>query len=348
MNTMSEKKSKKKPTSVKKPPVDREVSIVENLRKIEGSKHEGVMLMSGDLAMNIPKRSSGVLSLDIVIGGGNPYGKIIEVFGPEGSGKTTLTLHAIEATQRAGGVGMFIDAEHALNLQYAEGLGVNTSKLILNQPSCGEEALELIVDAAGLMKPGDLIVVDSVAALTPKAEIDGEMGASHMGLQARLMSQAMRKLASVLSKSGVTVIFINQIRSKIGIVFGSPETTSGGNALKFYSSVRIKVTRTSAVKRGTDVIGNGVKIKCIKNKYYPPFREMEATLRYGQGIPRYIDILTVAKLIGLVETSGSWLSYQGTKLGQGIDNAAEAVKEDFELLDEIEQKILEIYKIKRN
>jgi len=339
-------KSKPKEDKVVLPPVSREMSIVEGLRKINKDQDGGAMLMSGGVADDISKRSSGILSLDIVLGGGYPYGRIIEIYGPEGAGKTTLTLHAIEAVQRAGGACMFIDAEHALVPQYAEALGVDLSKLILDQPSCGEEALELIENAASLMKPGDLIVVDSVAALTPQAEIDGEMGASHMGLHARLMGQAMRKLAGVLSRSGVIVIFINQTRDKIGIMFGSPVTTTGGNALKFYASMRIETKRSGAVKKGDVVIGNGLKLKCIKNKFYPPFREAETTLRYGKGILRTLDVLTVGKLVGIVEASGAWLSYQGTRLGQGLENAAEDVS--IEIIDELEQKILDIYKINRN
>ncbi len=341
-------KSKDKGGQKEASPGTREAGIVKSLRAMQGVERDDVMLMSGGPLGNIPKRSSGILTVDVVIGGGYPYGKIIEIFGPEGSGKTTLTLHAIEAVQRAGGACAFIDAEHALNPHYATDLGVDMSRLMLSQPSCGEQALELIEMFARVMQPGDLIVVDSVAALTPQAEIDGEMGDSHVGLQARLMSQAMRKLTGVLSTTGVIVIFINQIRMKIGVMFGSPETTSGGNALKFYAYIRLDIRKKGAVKKDEVIVGNAVKIKCIKNKCFPPFREAEAALRYGIGLPRHIDVLTVAKLVGVVETSGAHYHYAGERIGHGKDKAAEFLKENPELVDEIEQKILEIYQIKRD
>jgi recombination protein RecA len=337
-------KKKKSTGAEKTAPVDREHGIVESLKKL-GVSDESIMLLDYQTYSDIKRRSSGVLSLDLAIGGGYPWGRLVEIYGPESCGKTTITLQAIAEVQDKGGAAAFIDAEHALDVKYAEVLGVNTSKLLISQPGCGEEALELVEKLASVMLPGDIIVIDSVAALTPRAEIEGEMGDSHMGLQARLMSQAMRKLAAVVSKSGVIVIFINQIRHKIGVMFGSPETTTGGNALKFYSSLRIEIRKSGNVKKGDEVIGNGVKLKCVKNKLYPPFKQAEVALRYGLGIPRNIEILTVGSLVGIVEKSGAWWSYNGERLGHGLDNAAAAVTP--EMLDEIEHKILERYQIKR-
>lgn len=350
---MSNKSHKKDPKKSEKT-VDehninssREMSIVEGLRKINHDRYEGTMLMSENSVSNIPRRPSGILSLDLVVGGGYPYGRVIEIYGAEGSGKTTLTLHAIAEVQKLGGAGVFIDAEHALDPVYAKGLGVDIPRLIIDQPSCGEEALEMIDNISPMMKPGDLIVVDSVAALTPRDEINGEMGASHMGLHARLMSQAMRKLVGNMSKSGVIVIFVNQTRHKIGVVYGSPETTTGGDALKFYASIRIKTKKTGSVKKGNEVIGDGVKLQSVKNKTFPPFREAETTIRYGRGILRNIDVLTIAGLIGIVEKgNGGWLSYKGNVLGQGIDAVSETV--GHEIIDELEVEILNRYGMKRN
>ena len=283
---------------------------------------------------------TGCLSLDLALGaGGIPTGRVIEIFGPESSGKTTLTLQVIAQVQRTGGVAAFIDAEHALDLKYARALGVNTEELLVSQPDTGEQALE-IVDI--LVKSGaiDLVVVDSVAALVPKAEIEGEMGDSHMGLQARLMSQALRKLTGTMNRQQATVIFINQIRMKLGVTFGNPETTTGGNALKFFSSVRMEIRKLGPIKDGNEQIGNRARVKVVKNKVAPPFREAEFDILYGHGICHYGDLLDLAVEKGLVQKSGSWFSLEGERLGQGRENSRDTLKGRPELCQQLRQAIL--------
>ncbi|MBI2400996.1 MAG: recombinase RecA [Deltaproteobacteria bacterium] len=289
--------------------------------------------------------SSGSTALDIALGiGGVPRGRVVEIFGPESSGKTTLTLHIAAETQKTGGTVAFIDAEHALDLGYARKLGVNTDDLLLSQPDTGEQALE-ITDV--LIRSGavDLIVIDSVAALVPRAELEGEMGDSHMGLQARLMSQALRKLTSTISKSNTCVIFINQIRHKIGVMFGSPETTTGGNALKFYASIRLDIRKIGQIKQGDSIIGNRIRVKVVKNKLAPPFRDAEFDILFNEGISREGDILDLGSGTDIVEKSGSWFSYGGERLGQGREAARQFLREHPETASEIEQKILQHYGI---
>ncbi len=297
---------------------------------------------SENLYDNVPVISSGALSLDIALGiGGYPRGRIIEIYGPESSGKTTLALTAIAEAQKAGGVAAFVDAEHALDVTYARKLGVNTEDLLISQPDTGEQALEI---TETLVRSGalDILVVDSVAALTPRAEIEGDMGDSHMGLQARLMSQALRKLTAAISRSQTTVIFINQIRMKIGVMFGNPETTTGGNALKFYSSVRLDVRRIGAIKSGEDVTGNRTAVKVVKNKMAPPFAKVEFDIMYGEDISTEGDILDLAVKFDLVEKSGAWYSYNGERLGQGRDAAKTYLKENSAVLKELRNKVLEL------
>ena len=281
---------------------------------------------------------TGSLSLDIALGGGIPKGRIVEIYGPESSGKTTLTLHAIAEVQRSGGTAAFIDAEHALDPAYAKRIGVDVENLLLSQPDNGEQALE-ITETLVRSNAVDLIVVDSVAALVPRAEIEGEMGDSHMGLQARLMSQALRKLTGVISRSHTTVIFINQIRMKIGVMFGNPETTTGGNALKFYASVRMDIRRISQIKQGDAVIGNRTRVKVVKNKIAPPFREAEFDIMYNQGISRAGDILDLATNRNIVEKAGAWFSYGGAKIGQGREATKNYLMENPKVMEEIAAKV---------
>ena len=283
---------------------------------------------------------SGSLSLDIALGGGYPKGRIIEIYGPESSGKTTLTLHAIAEIQKQGGTAAFIDAEHALDPAYAKKLGVDTENLLVSQPDNGEQALE-IVETLVRSNAVDLIVVDSVAALTPQAEIDGDMGDSHMGLQARLMSQALRKLTGIINKSKATVIFINQIRMKIGVMFGNPETTTGGNALKFYASVRTDIRRIGQIKDGENIVGNRTKVKIVKNKIAPPFRVAEFDIMYNEGISKTGDVLDLAVQYGVVGKAGAWFDYNDAKIGQGREQTKKYLKENPEVLAEIEQKVRE-------
>ncbi len=283
---------------------------------------------------------SGALSLDLALGGGYPKGRIIEIYGPESSGKTTLTLHAIAEVQKAGGTAAFIDAEHALDPSYAKKLGVDTDNLLVSQPDNGEQALE-IAEALVRSSAVDLVVVDSVAALVPQAEIEGDMGDSHMGLQARLMSQALRKLTGLINKSKTTVIFINQIRMKIGVMFGNPETTTGGNALKFYASVRMDIRRTGQIKEGEDVIGNRTKVKIVKNKIAPPFRIAEFDIMYNEGISNTGDVLDLAVQHGIVGKSGAWFDYNDAKIGQGREATKKYLKENLEVLAEIDAKVRE-------
>ena len=284
---------------------------------------------------------TGSLSLDIALGvGGIPRGRIIEIFGPESSGKTTLALHIVAEAQKNGGIAAFIDAEHALDIHYARKLGVKTDDLLVSQPDTGEQALEI---TEVLVRSGaiDVLVVDSVAALVPRAEIEGEMGDSHMGLQARLMSQALRKLTATISKSNCCVIFINQIRMKIGVMFGNPETTTGGNALKFYASLRLDIRRIASLKQGQDVIGNRTRVKVVKNKVAPPFKEAEFDIMYGAGISRVGDIVDLGADSGIVEKSGAWYSYDGERIGQGRENAKQFLKEHPETAEAIEDRVLE-------
>jgi recombination protein RecA len=298
-------------------------------------------LGEGEVIEDIQVVSTGSLGLDIALGvGGLPRGRVIEIYGPESSGKTTLTLQVVAEMQKQGGVCAFIDAEHALDAQYAQKLGVNLQELLISQPDTGEQALE-IVDALVRSGSVDLIVVDSVAALTPKAELEGEMGDSLPGLQARLMSQALRKLTATINKSNCMVIFINQIRMKIGVMFGNPETTTGGNALKFYSSVRLDIRRVGSIKRGEEVVGNETKVKIVKNKVAPPFKTADFDILYGEGISREGEIIDLGVAARIVDKSGAWYAYNGEKIGQGKDNAREFLKENPDLAREIENKIRE-------
>ncbi len=295
----------------------------------------------------VPVISTGSLSLDMALGiGGLPKGRVIEIYGPEASGKTTLALHAVCETQKKDGVASFIDAEHALDVNYAKNIGVKTDELLISQPDTGEQALEI---AEILVRSGavDIIVIDSVAALVPKAEIEGDMGDAHMGLQARLMSQALRKLTATISKSMTTVIFINQIRQKIGIQFGNPETTTGGNALKFYSSIRLDIRRVSSIKDGQDVIGSRTRVKVVKNKLAPPFKEVEFDIIFGEGISRAGDVLDLGVDAGIIEKTGTWFSYGDIRLGQGRENAKDYLKKREDLLKEIEEKIKEKFLTKK-
>ncbi|GBG14170.1 recombination protein RecA [Novimethylophilus kurashikiensis] len=311
------------------------------LSQIEKQFGKGSIMRMGDtdVAGDIQAVSTGSLGLDLALGiGGLPRGRIIEIYGPESSGKTTLTLQVIAEMQKLGGVAAFIDAEHALDPQYAQKLGVNVADLLISQPDTGEQALEI---ADMLVRSGsvDVVVVDSVAALTPKAEIEGEMGDSHMGLQARLMSQALRKLTANIKRTNTLVIFINQIRMKIGVMFGNPETTTGGNALKFYASVRMDIRRTGSIKKGDEVVGSETRVKVVKNKVAPPFKQAEFDILYGEGISREGEIIEIGVNLKLVEKSGAWYSYKGEKIGQGKDNAREYLKEHPEVAREIEDKI---------
>ena len=311
------------------------------LSQIEKQFGKGSIMRMGDneVDVDIQSISTGSLGLDIALGiGGLPRGRVVEIYGPESSGKTTLTLSVIAQMQKAGGTAAFIDAEHALDPQYAAKLGVNVPDLLISQPDTGEQALEI---ADMLVRSGsvDIVVVDSVAALTPRAEIEGEMGDSHMGLQARLMSQALRKLTGNIKRTNTLVIFINQIRMKIGVMFGNPETTTGGNALKFYSSVRLDIRRTGAIKRGDEVVGAETRVKIIKNKVAPPFKQAEFDILYGEGISREGEIIELVVNLKFVEKAGSWYSYNGEKIGQGKDNARQFLKENPAIANEIDAKI---------
>jgi recombination protein RecA len=297
-----------------------------------------IMQLGADHKIDVETFSSGSLSLDLALGGGIPKGRIVEVYGPESSGKTTLTLHAVAEIQKQGGTAAFIDAEHALDPAYAERIGVNIGTLLVAQPDNGEQALE-IVETLVRSNAVDLIVVDSVAALVPQAEIEGDMGDSHMGLQARLMSQALRKLTGVINKSHTTVIFINQLRMKIGIMFGNPETTTGGNALKFYASVRLDIRRISQIKSGEEVVGNRARVKVVKNKIAPPFREAEFDIMYNVGISREGDTLDLAVTHGIVGKSGAWFEYEGSKIGQGREAAKQYLIDHQEDLKKIEKAV---------
>jgi recombination protein RecA len=315
------------------------------LDKLDKTYGKGTVMKMGDKAIEeVETISSGSLGIDLALGvNGYPKGRIIEIYGPESSGKTTLTLHAIAEAQKAGGIAAFIDAEHAFDRNYAEKLGVDIENLIISQPDNGEQALEI---AENLIRSGaiDIVVIDSVAALTPKSEIEGEMGDSKMGLHARLMSQALRKLTGTISKTHCTVFFINQLREKIGVMFGNPETTTGGNALKFYASIRLDIRRSSQIKDGDNVIGNRTKVKVVKNKVAPPFKVAEFDIMYGEGISKTGEILDLAVEFEVIKKAGSWFSYGETKLGQGRDGVKALIKDNPELADELEGKIKAIIK----
>ncbi len=323
---------------------DKEKNLSEAISQIEKQFGKGTVMKMGDReVVDIPSVSTGSIGLDIALGiGGLPKGRVVEIFGPESSGKTTLTLQAIAECQKAGGTAAFIDAEHALDPNYAEKLGVNVDELLLSQPDTGEQALE-VTDM--LVKSGsvDLIVVDSVAALTPRAEIEGDMGDHHVGLQARLMSQALRKITGNIQRSNAMVIFINQIRMKIGVMFGNPETTTGGNALKFYSSVRLDIRRIGAVKEGEEVVGNETRVKVVKNKVSPPFKQAEFQIMYGEGINTEGEIIELGQKLELVEKSGSWYSHNGEKIGQGKVNASKFLRENTKIRDALVKEIRKAY-----
>jgi len=312
------------------------------LGKLEKSYGKGIVMKLGDKVVEqIDAIPTGSIGLDMILGvGGYPRGRVVEIYGPESSGKTTLTIHAIAEVQKQGGIAAFIDAEHAFDAAYAASLGVDTDNLLISQPDNGEQALEI---ADHLISSGavDLVVIDSVAALTPKSEIEGEMGDSKMGLHARLMSQALRKLTATINKTGCTLIFINQLRMKIGVMFGNPETTTGGNALKFYASVRLDIRRIGAIKNGDDIVGNRTRVKVVKNKVAPPFKKVEFDIMFGQGISRSGEVLDMAVEANVVAKSGSWFAYGDTKLGQGRDAVKQMITDNPELMLEIEQKILE-------
>jgi recombination protein RecA len=329
---MKEKSSSEKEAKLK--------ALQLTLDKLDKTYGKGTVMKMGDKAIEeVETISSGSLGVDLALGvGGYPKGRIIEIYGPESSGKTTLTLHAIAEAQKAGGIAAFIDAEHAFDRNYAEKLGVDIENLIISQPDNGEQALEI---AENLIRSGaiDIVVIDSVAALTPKSEIEGEMGDSKMGLHARLMSQALRKLTGTISKTNCTVFFINQLREKIGVMFGNPETTTGGNALKFYASVRLDIRRSTQIKDGENVLGNRTKVKIVKNKVAPPFKVAEFDIMYGEGISKTGEILDLAVEFEIIKKAGSWFSYGDTKLGQGRDAVKTLIKDNPELADELEVKI---------
>jgi recombination protein RecA len=320
---------------------NRKKALAQALGQIEKQFGKGSVMRMGDgqAARDIEAISTGSIGLDVALGiGGLPKGRVVEIYGPESSGKTTLTLQVVAESQKTGGTAAFVDAEHALDPAYAEKLGVNVDELLVSQPDTGEQALE-ITDMLVRSGAVDIIVVDSVAALTPKAEIEGEMGDSHMGLQARLMSQALRKLTGNIKRSNAMVIFINQIRMKIGVMFGSPETTTGGNALKFYSSVRLDIRRIGAIKKGDEVIGNQTRVKVVKNKVSPPFKQAEFEILYGEGISRHGEIIDLGVQHGIVDKAGSWYSYGDDRIGQGKENVREFLKQNPEMAEEIEGKI---------
>ncbi len=319
---------------------EKEKAVETAITQIERQFGKGsIMKLGSQKILDIPAISTGSLALDKALGiGGIPRGRVTEIYGPESSGKTTLALHAVAEVQRHGGIAAFIDAEHALDTVYARKLGVNCDELLVSQPDTGEQALEI---TEMLVRSGaiDVIIIDSVAALVPRAEIEGEMGDSHMGLQARLMSQALRKLTGTISKTMTAVIFINQIRMKIGVVFGNPETTTGGNALKFYASVRLDIRRTGSIKEGQDVVGNRTKVRVVKNKMAPPFQEAEFDILYGEGISRTGDLLDVGVTVGVIEKSGSWYSYGSERIGQGRNNVKAFFQDHPDMLDEISLKV---------
>jgi recombination protein RecA len=314
--------------------------------KLEKTHGKGAIMRMGDSKVeDVEAISTGSIGVDLALGvGGFPRGRIVEIYGPESSGKTTLAIHAIAEAQKQGGIAAFIDAEHAFDRFYAEKLGVDINNLLISQPDNGEQALEIVEN---LVRSGaiDIIVIDSVAALTPRSEIEGEMGDSKVGLHARLMSQALRKLTGTISKTGTVCIFINQLREKIGVMFGNPETTTGGNALKFYASIRIDIRRSTQIKTAEDVMGNRVKVKVVKNKVAPPFRKAEFDILYGSGISKVGEIIDLGAEIGIIKKSGSWFSYQDTKLGQGRDAVKDLLNDNPDLMEELEMKIKDHYKV---
>jgi recombination protein RecA len=325
---------------------DRAIDLAMTQIEKQFGKGSIMRLGEGNVMPDIQVISTGSIGLDIALGvGGIPRGRIVEIYGPESSGKTTLALHIVAEAQKKGGIAAFIDAEHALDINYARKLGVKTDDLLVSQPDTGEQALEI---AEVLVRSGaiDVLVIDSVAALVPRAEIEGEMGDSHMGLQARLMSQALRKLTGTLSKSNCSMIFINQIRMKIGVMFGNPETTTGGNALKFYASVRMDIRRIAALKQGQDTIGNRTRVKVVKNKVAPPFKEAEFDIMYGEGISREGDIVDLGAANDVIEKSGAWYSYAGERIGQGRENAKQFLREHPDMAQAIELKLLELFSLK--
>ncbi|GAU79095.1 recombinase RecA [Fusibacter sp. 3D3] len=329
---------------------ERQKALDNVMSQIEKQFGKGSIMKLGDESakMNIESIPTGSIDLDIALGiGGIPKGRVVEIYGPESSGKTTVTLHMIAEAQKRGGVAAFIDAEHALDPVYAGNIGVAIDDLIVSQPDTGEQALE-IVDA--LVRSGaiDIVVIDSVAALVPKAEITGEMGDSHMGLQARLMSQALRKLTGIINRSNCTVIFINQLRMKIGVMFGNPETTTGGNALKFYASVRLDVRKIDSIKKDTEIVGNRTRVKVVKNKVAPPFKQAEFDIMYGTGISKEGSILDVAATADIIKKSGSWYSYEGNKIGQGRENVKEYLIQNPEICDTIEKEVRAFYNLEAN
>lgn len=321
--------------------MDKKESLELAIKQIEKEFGKGSIMRLGDAkaGMNVEVIPTGILPLDIALGvGGVPRGRIIEVFGPESSGKTTVALHIIAAAQKNGGIAAFIDAEHALDPVYAQKLGVNIEDLLISQPDTGEQGLE-ICEALVRSSALDVVVVDSVAALVPKQEIEGEMGDSHVGLHARLMSQAMRKLTGVISKTRTTVIFINQIREKVGVVYGNPEVTTGGRALKFYASIRVEVRKAEAIKQGSDIVGNRTKVKVVKNKVAPPFRTAEFDIMYGEGVSRIGSVIDMGVELDIVDKSGAWYSYNGTRLGQGKENTKIYLSQNSEMLEQIEKAV---------
>ncbi|MGN0335251.1 MAG: recombinase RecA [Lachnospiraceae bacterium] len=323
---------------------DKQKALEAALGQIEKQYGKGAVMKLGDTShMQVEVVPTGSLSLDIALGlGGVPKGRIIEIYGPESSGKTTVALHMVAEVQKRGGVAGFIDAEHALDPVYAKNIGVDIENLYISQPDCGEQALEI---TETMVRSGavDIVIVDSVAALVPKAEIDGDMGDSHMGLQARLMSQALRKLTAVISKSNCIVIFINQLREKLGVMFGNPETTTGGRALKFYSSIRLDVRRVETLKQGGEVVGNHTRVKVVKNKVAPPFKEAEFDIMFGKGIVKEGDLIDMASNLGIISKSGAWYAYEGEKIGQGRENAKTFLATHPEIAETVEQKIREHY-----
>ena len=333
------------PSPTKVEASDKKAALDTAIARITKSIGKGAIMKLGELSdLNVSAVSTGSLTLDMALGiGGVPRGRIVEIYGPESSGKTTVALHVVAEVQKGGGEAAFIDAEHALDPLYAKKLGVDINNLLVSQPDSGEQALEI---AEALIRSGaiDVIVIDSVAALVPKQEIDGDMGASHVGLQARMMSQAMRKLSGAIAKTNCVVIFINQLREKVGVVYGNPEVTTGGRALKFYSSVRIEVRKAEALKNGTDVYGNRVKCKVVKNKVAPPFKTAEFDILYGKGISKSGEIIDLGVLLGIVEKSGAWFSYNGSRIGQGKDNARKYLEGEPSVMAEIEGKIREAAK----
>lgn len=341
---MAKDKAKKEMTDVGTEPSGKAKALDLAMETIEKQFGKGSIMKLGEqTGIQVECIPTGSLSLDLALGGGVPKGRVIEIYGPESSGKTTLTLHVIAEIQKSGGTAAFIDAEHALDPGYAKRIGVDTGSLLLSQPDNGEQALE-IVETLVRSNAVDLVVVDSVAALVPRAEIEGDMGDSHMGLQARLMSQALRKLTGVISRSNTTVIFINQIRMKIGVMFGNPETTTGGNALKFYASVRMDIRRIAQIKQGEEIIGNRTRVKVVKNKIAPPFRQAEFDIMYNQGISKSGDVLDLATEKGIVEKSGAWFAYNGEKISQGREAAKTYLEANPKVLEEIAKKVKEAAK----